>query len=408
MCATGEGWTPATRGSGVPGSCTDKGKIMKKFRMVFVLVMLLEALTVTHAQTTAERVQKARDTAISTTNACGQIHDTGFYWELGDVNGMFPNAGGTVVGTSGAPGRGDLMSIASASKWIYAAYVAQRFGASTLTPRDFEFLTMSSGYHSQDTQCTPADTVSSCLQRCSTHQADQACHAATPPNFYSCNGAFSNDAGQFYYDGGHFEAHASSWSPFTNVFHGTNLGSDNKDALQSELETYLPGAQPWIEFTVPVLAESVKTTPGAYIDDFLVRILANSLQISSLLGKNAVCTDVYHLDGSGRRICPSALYEPPGLCQSGDIWHYSVGHWIEDDPSNGDGSFSSAGARGFYPWIWKWRQGDDYGGWTDSLYGVVARDVTTVSPSAPLSTDGWKSVACGQAIRTAFLENIAQ
>ena len=44
-------------------------------------------------------------------------------------------------------------------------------------------------------------------------------------------------------------------------------------------------------------------------------------------------------------------------------WHYSISHWIEDDPATGDGAFSSPGAFGFYPWIEANKQ----------YYGVISR-----------------------------------
>lgn len=381
---------------------------MRPSRVELVPLLLLGVIATANALSLQDRVNLARDAAVSSTNACSQLSDTGFYWELGDGNGKLLNAGGTVDGVNvSGPDRDQTeMNIASASKWVYATYVAERFGAAALSARDYEFMTMSSGYHSLDSQCAPGDTVDSCLARCTTHPADQACHAVTPPNFYSCNSDFSNDAGQFYYDGGHFEANAGTLNMFTTAFHGTHLGGDDDIDLQAEFETYLPPGPletHWITFTAPVLAGNIKATAGDYIDNFLRKVVAKQLQEYSLLGTHAVCTDVYHLDGSGQRICPSALYEPPGLCQSGDIWHYSVGHWVEDDPGNGDGSFNSAGSRGFYPWIWKFRQGDDTGGWTETIYGVVARDDPAVAPDAPLSSEGWKSVECGQAIRTAFL-----
>ena len=49
---------------------------------------------------------------------------------------------------------------------------------------------------------------------------------------------------------------------------------------------------------------------------------------------------------------------------STESWHYSIGHWVEDDPAVGDGAFSSAGAFGFYPWIDA----------SKTYYGVLARE----------------------------------
>lgn len=194
--------------------------------------------------------------------------------------------------------------------------------------------------------------------------------------------------------------------------------------LATELNRYLaPDSLPdhqWIAFNWPVLAEGIYNEPGQYADFFLRRIVANSLQIATLLGQNAVCTDTWHtVPGTTNRVCPSALYEPPSLCESGEMWHYSAGHWIEDDPDpahGNDGAFNSLGSHGFYPWIWKIRPGDNYGGLTTPLYGLIARnDNDSDSPPPPAQCqppDGttaaddntsWKSVLCGRAIRKALL-----
>lgn len=91
---------------------------------------------------------------------------------------------------------------------------------------------------------------------------------------------------------------------------------------------------------------------------------------------------------------------------------------MEDDKNVGDGAFSGGGACGVYPWIWKPRpeddSGDDYDGWTDPLYGVLASDNGGSDESDPDYIDtpdasiGWPSVLCGRAIRKAFLTGIAQ
>ena len=321
----------------------------------FGLVLCFIFSPALHAQTLQQRIAAAYDTANSLshpTNYCSAyaqipIRDPGFYWEIGDASGPLTDIhNGTVATQPPDPNHPDPirttgMSIASASKWVYAAYVAERFGATALTPRDMEFMTLSSGYHSLDNSCgqgSGVDTVDECLGQCS-----------TPGDSTTCNNYFSNDAGGFYYDGGHFEAHAGSLNMFTSslVYHGTRLGSDDDTDLALELQGYLSPGLHWMTFSEPVLAEGIATTPAGYIDHFLHNILSNSLQISSLLGKDAVCTNT---NPNGN--CPSAIYEPDSLRVSGESWHYPVGHWVEDDPNVGDGAFSSGGARGFYPWIW--------------------------------------------------------
>ena len=68
-------------------------------------------------------------------------------------------------------------------------------------------------------------------------------------------------------------------------------------------------------------------------------------------GPAPVCTNPHS--------CATAVYSP---IPSEDV-HDSIGHWVEDDPTLGDGAFSSAGAFGFYPWISQDR----------TTWGVLAR-----------------------------------
>ncbi|MFO1507080.1 MAG: hypothetical protein U1F23_08415 [Lysobacterales bacterium] len=400
---------------------------MKRLRTLLVAILLLGALSLAQAQSLQDRVAAANDTATSHTypnNTCSELHDTGFYWEIGNVGGMYSGAAGTVPGDGVAgPGRDTPMKIASGSKWVYAAYVAQRWGAGALTARDWQFLTMSSGYHSLET-----DTKSACSGRSDAFTVDDCLSLIADDGTH--NDYNSNDSGEFYYNGGHFEAQSGSLNLFTpiTIFHGNRLGDDDDDELATELNQYLaPDANPanqWITFDWPVLAEGIDTKPGQYIDDFLRRILSHELQEYSLLGQNAVCTNT-NKNAQGQPICPSALFEPPGLCASGESWHYSAGHWIEDDTSSvpvipDDGAYSSPGARGFDPWIW--RPGPPWGtnvfGWSDPMYGVVARFATADYPSTPqpqcqparteAETVSWASIMCGRAIRRAFLTGVTQ
>ena len=175
-----------------------------------------------------DRLDKANDTANSIshpTNAHSELRDPGFYWEIGDVNGPLSDPdNGTVDGDSdGQPDRTESMNIASASKWLYAAYFAERYGAAALTARDFQFLTLSSGYNSlqsrPDTQCGSSQgvnfTVDDCVALCSLNG--------------TCNADFTlENAGQFYYDSAHYETRASSLimvdGPLTTL-HRPALGS---------------------------------------------------------------------------------------------------------------------------------------------------------------------------------------
>lgn len=81
------------------------------------------------------------------------------------------------------------MSIASASKWIYGAYVVQRRNGA-LNADDVAMLSMRSGYTNFNT--------------CLTNQSVDACLA------YQTNGKFSaGTSGKFDHGGGHLQKHAT-------------------------------------------------------------------------------------------------------------------------------------------------------------------------------------------------------
>ncbi len=86
-----------------------------------------------------------------------------------------------------------------------------------------------------------------------------------------------------------------------------------------------------------------------------------------------------------------AVIALPGTAvPASESWHYSIGHWVEDDRVVGDGAFSSAGAFGFYPRI-------DAG---KASYGIVARSSGAGS--------GFESASCGRLIRKAWATAVAQ
>jgi hypothetical protein len=242
------------------------------------------------------------------------------------------------------------MSVASASKWLYGAYVVERRGAAGLSANDIKFLNFRSGYTSF-TSCSTGDTVGSC---------------ATASN----NGAYTaaND-GKFFYGGGHMQVHASL----------LGLSALDNTALATEMQTQL-GSDVAISYTQPQLAGGVRTSADNYAR-FLRKLLGGPLRMGAALGSNAVCTNP--------ATCADALSTPiPG----NESWQYTLGHWVETDPLVGDGAFSSAGAFGFYPWV-------DAG---KRYYGIVAR-ADFLSATAALD-----SVRCGRLIRKAWLTGVAQ
>ncbi len=292
-----------------------------------------------------QRVAAATATATSSGNACAAVRP--FYWEIGDRGDKL--AAGSVPDASGAAryNAGTAMAIASASKWVYGAYVAQRHG--TLTLADRKHLQMRSGFVGLQS-CAGDRTVDDCL-------ADAG------------NGAYTAAAdGLFDYDGGHMEKHASL----------IGLGAMNNAALAAEVQSQI-GSDVALAYLQPLLPGGLKMTPDAY-GRFLRKMLGGQLRLGALLGDDPVCTNA---SVCGR---DKALYTPVPAAES---WHYALAHWVEDDPRNGDGAFSSGGAFGFYPWI-------DAG---KTHYGIVARAV---------QDGGWASAQCGRLIRKAWSTGVAR
>jgi hypothetical protein len=261
-----------------------------------------------------------------------------FYWSVGDANGVMADGS---VGRR-APTAMTIMPIASASKLVYAAFVVQqRHGQ--LTDEDVRFLTFTSGY-THFRNCRRGQTVGQCDAMRGNGEHDAA------------------DDGKFFYNGGHMEHHA--------VLDG--LGALDDDALARTINDALGTSFRYLQ---PQLAGGISTTAADY-GEFLRRIVGGQLQMRSMLGTHKVCTNP--------RTCAAAAESP---FTQADV-HYSIGHWVEDDP-RGDGAYSSAGAFGFYPWISKDR----------TTWGVLAR----FQPTLDGAKAGAASLMCGREIRAAWV-----
>ena len=303
--------------------------------------------------TNAQRSAAATTTAQSS-NSCTSIRP--FYWEIGDryanlASGSVNSATDATVYKADTP-----MAIASASKWIYGAYVAQIRGG-LLTQEDIKFLNFRSGYTS----------FSGCQQG---HSVDDCVAFAT-------NGVYHPVTdGMFSYGGGHMEKHASI----------IGLGPLRNDDLAAEIRSKV-GIDIAMIYTQPQLAGGIFTTASDYAL-FLRRLLGRQLTLGAMLGTHAVCTNP--------ATCMQASNTPVPTTES---WNYSLGHWVEVDPLVGDGAFSSAGAFGFYPWI------DASKTW----YGIVARKQMTPGQDTDQSLgEGYRSTQCGRLIRKAWVTAIAQ
>jgi hypothetical protein len=267
-----------------------------------------------------------------------------FYWEIGDT---------TQVLASGSTGNGSVtrdttMAIASSSKWVFAAYVVERLQGQ-IDDDTHKKLTLSSGYTSfVPTLCGSSTTVQDCED-----QGQNARYTA-------------DHDGKFYYGGGHDQ----KWAVDHAMAQLTN------ETLVGELESQL-GADLDMTWNNPQMAGGLIASAKSYAG-LLRKMLSGQLHIGALLGKDAVCT----LPAS----CPTAGGSPVP-----EAFHYSYGHWVEDDPTNGDGAFDSAGALGFYPWI----------NANKTLYGVISRKKAP-APGASDIGEGWASALCGRKIRKAF------
>lgn len=362
--------------------------------------------TVTPAQ-----IQAAIDTANNPdpSSSCGTIaqnadnppihNNVGFYWEIGDENGIIKDsasgltAAGSVTPTGGVQyTRSSNLSIASASKWIYGAYVLETkatpsAGSYTIDSSYVPFLHFTSGYENMnDDTC---DGIGVTVQDCLT-AANNLNIAGAPDNGSQTVG----DSGKFYYNSGHLEVFEGGGdSSIAGVMNGANLASgDLANKVQSALAAHNVNMN--ISYFSPSPAGGIYTTPGDYAAFLKGLIRSNDPLIMRHFLKPtnqdtyAVCTQPVF------NSCPTAVFAPlpPTVA-----WHYSITHWIEDDPTTGDGAYSSPGKLGFYPWV------DS----TFTYYGIVAREDHN-APPLPQNAPFFLSDNCGEAIRTAFLTGVKQ
>lgn len=293
------------------------------------------------AVTLQERIAAATETAQSASNSC--VGARPFYWEVGSASQQL--AGGS-VNADGDPKtytRSSRLNLGSVSKWVFAAYVLERTGG-VLTEDQRTKLQHLSGYVSLG-KCYPGQTVGACYR-------------------YEDNETFTPEAvGAFDYDGGHMQRLAMD----------LGLGKLKRQQLATEVLSYV-GTQLPLGFSVPMPAGGANGTPGG-IAAFLRKLMNAQLLLGAQLGASPVCTNPTTCSTG------EALGTPVPLEES---WTYSLGHWVESDPVRGDGSFSSAGTLGFYPWISA----------NKTSYGLIARDVD--------AGNSWPSVQCGRQVRKAW------
>lgn len=285
--------------------------------------------------------------AAATATANGSAHCKAigdFYWEIGDGKGTVVSGS---VGDEYAPNK--TIKIASASKFVWGAYVLEKIGKGREPDeRTVQALTMRSGLVGfNPIACLLSRTTESCLASRGNAEVQ------------------SSAVGKFSYGGGHDQKLAVD----------LGLGGYNAAQMTREVQGLL-GSDLGLVYDKPQPAGGMEGTPAGYAG-FLRKIINGQLRIKDYLGKDAVCT----LPGR----CPGALTSPVK-----EAWHYSLNHWVEDDPATGDGSYSSPGLLGFYPWISR----------DKTTYGIVAREQLRANSY-------WTSVECGRDIRKAYFSGKA-
>lgn len=294
-----------------------------------------EAEAATAATGSNAAALKAATTTANSSASCKVLGD--FYWEIGDGRGSIVSGS---VGSDYAANT--TIKIASASKWVWGSYVLEKIGKGRDPDKNLlDALEMKSG-RTGFTMCLLTPTVGSCYENKSNSELKP------------------DDVGRFNYNPGHDQKIAVD----------LGLAGMNSAALTREVLGLL-GPNLDISYARPVPAGGMQGTPTGYAA-FLRRIINGELRMKDYLGYKPVCTLP--------RVCATAVSSPVK-----EAWHYSLNHWIEDDPQTGDGSFSSPGLEGFYPWI----SADK------TTYGIVAREKLRLSAY-------WESVLCGRDIRKAY------
>jgi len=309
---------------------------------ILVLGFLLSLWSMMPAKASVQSAGNAAaaKNAAATSPACRELQP--FYWEIGTKDSVV--AAGSEG--DGSVSRDTVLSIASASKMVFGAYVIQK-EQGKIDTATAKFLHMTSGYVSlRALSCGRAvSTVKECFE-----QGDNSRYVAEDDN-------------HFFYNGGHFQ----KWG----VDHG--LGSLDRQGLADEYRRVLGSDIPF-QFGVLQFAGGLRISAGGFAI-FLQKVVGGQLLFKNFLGVDPVCT----LPQS----CPGQALRSPVRA----AWHYSYAHWVEDAPG-GDGAFSSPGAFGFYPWI------DS----SKTYYGIVSR----AGRARDGEGAGYASALCGHEIRRAF------
>ncbi|RQP22416.1 hypothetical protein [Piscinibacter terrae] len=300
-----------------------------------------------------QRASQAAHAAATANPACLASRMGDFYWEIGDASGVI---------ASGSTGRGHVtanseFAIASASKWVFGAYVLEKKGISAVKADAslLNGLRFTSGYTDfHQFRCIGQRTVGACMKAGFKGDADPS------PN--------PDTQGRFVYQGGHDQKIAAI---------DMGLGALDAPALMQEMRSVLHLDERLDMAKLDVqLAGGMKGSAASYAP-FLQRMLRRELVIGSHLGEDAVCAQP--------ATCPREAISSP-VEPLGEPWSYSYNHWVETPTPGRVEAYSSPGLFGFYPWI----SADQ------RFYGIVSRHDR--KPKAYV-----ESVECGRAIRRAFV-----
>lgn len=311
------------------------------------LALALGLSTTAKAQTAAQLTSAVNAaSAAAQGNQCNLLG--GFYWEIGNADGIL---GGSSVPVGGAYSRTTDMELASASKWAFGAFALEDLkskGFAGPSASQTQKLVMTSGYTRQNAlTCVNSTTVNQCL---------------------GSTGPVASRTGAHYYDGQHLQ------KLFSDLGYGT-LG-------KSGMQTAYDNALGTIGWTVDnVSASAGLTGSAADYATFLTKIMKGDLEMGARLGQSAVCTHTALLaNRCVARGLPRGQFSPVN-----EPWDYGYAHWVEKENGTTVDAYSSPGLYGFYPWISA----------NKAYYGIVARKSNALGAYT-------NSVDCGRAIRKAF------
>ncbi|MBC3908601.1 hypothetical protein [Undibacterium umbellatum] len=278
-----------------------------------------------------------------------------FYWEIGNASDNAPivySSQGT-----GSVNSSSYFNIASASKWIFGAYVLEKKGIDQVRGISAlkDGLRFMSGYTGfNEDACIGKQNVTACYIAGMNGKTGQA----NP-----------DTVNKFDYDSGHDQKLA-------NVDLG--LGNFTAAQLDAEYQNTI-GLSTGFHMAAldPLMAGGMMGTATDYAL-FLKKIMKQDLEIGRYLGDQAVCA----LPSA----CPGKVVYSPILLLN-EPWTYSYNHWVESEKGNGSiDAYSSPGKWGFYPWISADKK----------YYGILSRHDKEIGAYGA-------SVKCGRQIRKAFM-----